>query len=207
MRPLLLRLRPRLGLLLVLACLQIDGARAVAQQGSLTGSRPGPAGSDAYLQRQLRSLERGGTSPESDAILLRRTQRDLNTQSRGVYLSPNQARIQRDLDRVGRDLRREQLDAATAQSPARPRGERLPGSIDDAAVLPSFGGTVTLGRLVGRAESAIAEGRRVQARSDLATARSLVAAVDPSSPEDGRELIDLQARMTDLERLLADGDG
>ncbi len=205
MRPLSLRVQSGLGLLMVLALFQIDGARAVAQQPGLTGNRPGPVGSDAYLQRQLRTLERGGTSPESAAILLRRTQRDLNTQSRGVYLSPNQARIQRDLDRVGRDLRREQLDAATAQPPVRPRGERLPGSIDDEAVLPSFGGTVTLGRLVGRAESAMAEGRRGQARSDLATARSLVAAVDPTSPEDGRALADLQSRITDLEWQLTDG--
>ena len=105
-----------------------------------------------------------------------------------MYLTPEQARIQRDLDRVGRDLQREQVDAATAQPPARPRGERLPGTIDDAAALPSFGGTVTLGRLVGRAESAMAEGRPVQARSDIATARSLVGSVDPSSPEDARTL-------------------
>ena len=188
---------------LALALLVLEGAAADAQQRSLTGGGPAPAGSDAYLQRQLRTLERGGTSPNSAGILLRRTQRDLISQGRGVYLTPEQARIQRDLDRVGRDLQRERLSTATAQPPAQPRGERLPGTIDDAAALPSFGGTITLRRLVGRAESAMADGRSGQARSDIATARSLVGSVDPSSPEDSRDLHELEARMTTVERRLA----
>lgn len=190
---------------LVLALSVLHGTDALGQQRSLTGGRPAPAGSDAYLQRQLRTLDRSTTSPGSADILLRRTQRDLVSQGRGVYLTPEQARVQRDLDRIGRDLQRGQIDAATGQPPAQPRGERLPGTIDDDAALPSFGGTVTLGRLVGRAETAMAEGRPGQARSDIATARSLVGAVDPSSPEDGRALLDLQARMSSIEQRLAGG--
>ena len=96
-------------------------AAAGAQQRSLTGGRPAPAGSDAYLQRQLRTLERATTSPGSAEILLRRTQRDLISQSRGVYLTPEQARIQRDLDRVGRDLQREQARARRRRNPRRAR--------------------------------------------------------------------------------------
>ena len=188
-----------------LAAALLVGFDAGAQQGSLTGGRPAPAGSDAYLQRQLRTLERSTTSPSSADILLRRTQRDVISQGRGVYLTPEQARVQRDLDRVGRDLQSRRIDAATVQPPTRPRGERLPGTVDDTAALPSFGGTVTLGRLVGRAETAMAEGRPGQARSDIATARSLVDAADPSSPEDTRALSDLQARMSAVEQRLASG--
>jgi hypothetical protein len=194
-----------LTLALALALSMMPGADADAQQGSLTGGRPAQAGSNAYLQRQLRTLERSGASPGSAEILLRRAQRDVISQGRGLYLTPEQARIQRDLDRVGRDLARPQRDARTSQPPALPRGERLPGTIDDDAVLPSFGGTVTLGRLVGRAESAMAEGRPGQARSDIATARSLVDAVDPSSQQDSRALQDLQARMSAVEQRLASG--
>jgi hypothetical protein len=189
----------------VLAAAFLDLAEAGAQQRSLTGGRPAPAGSDAFLQRQIRTLERAASSPGSADILLPRTQRSLTTQSRGVFLTPEQARLQRDLDRVGRDLQRPRTDAAAAQLPARPRGERLPGTIDDAAALPSFGGTATLTRLVGRAETALAEGRTRQARSDLATARSLVAAVDPGSPEDGGAIRALQGRIAAVERQLADG--
>jgi hypothetical protein len=182
---------------------------AAQQGGSLTGARPGFTAGDAQLQRQLRSLERRGTgSPASAAIQLRRAQRDLVGQSRGVALTPDQARIARGLDRVGRELRQDRGDAATLQPPARPRGERLPGSVDDDAALPSFGGTVTLGRLVGRAETALAQGRRDQARSDLATARSLVGATEPGRAPDGSAaLADLQARMTALEGRLAASGG
>jgi hypothetical protein len=178
---------------------------AMAQQNSLTGGRPAPVGSDAYLQRQLRTIERARSSPESAEILLRRTRRDLTGQSRGVFLTPEQARVQRDLDRIGRDLDRQGRAVDTAPAPARPRGERLPGTIEDQGALPSFGGTLTLGRLVGRAEGAIADGRTIQARSDIATARSLVGSVQPGSPDESRALAELEARMTAVERLLADG--
>lgn len=191
--------------MLAAAASVLASSEGLAQQSSLSGGRPAPAGSDAYLQRQLRTLERSASSPSSADILLRRAQRDIITQGRGIFLTPEQARIQRDLDRVGRDLQRQRLDAVTTQPPTRPRGERLPGTIADDAALPSFGGTLTLGRLVGRAESAMAEGRPGQARSDLATARSLVGAVDPSSPDDTRALTDLQARMTVVEQWLANG--
>jgi hypothetical protein len=190
---------------LVSLALVMPALSAAAQQGSLTGGRPAPAGSDAYLQRQLRTIERARSSPESAEILLRRTQRDLTGQSRGVFLTPEQARVQRDLDRIGRDLDRQGRAADTAPAPARPRGERLPGTIADEGALPSFGGTVTLGRLVGRAEGAIADGRTTQARSDIATARSLVGGVQPGSPDESRALAELEARMTAVERLLAGG--
>jgi hypothetical protein len=200
------RLRTRLlGAVVALASAMAPAAELCAQQRSLTGTLPGAAGSDAYLQRQLRSLEAGGTSLESMNIQLRRAQRDLITQSRGVAFTPEQARIDRGLDRVGRELHRQQINALTAQQPALPRGERLPGSIDDRAPLPSFGGTPTLGRLVGRAETALTEGRRDQARSDVATARSLVDAVDSSSAEARRALTDLEARMTAIEAQLGGG--
>jgi hypothetical protein len=176
-----------------------------AQQGSLTGARPPPAGADAYLQRQLRTLERGATSPESAEILLQRTQRDFTSRSRGVYLTPEQARAQRDLDRIERDLRGAPGRVATTPLPARPRGERLPGTIDDVGALPSMGGTVTLGRLVGRAESALADGRPQQARSDLAAARSLIGGASAGSPEEAAALTEIEARMDAVERTLAGG--
>ena len=52
------------------------GTEAMAQQRGLTGSE---SSSDAYLQRQLRSLEQhdSGNSPESAAIQLERARRDL----------------------------------------------------------------------------------------------------------------------------------
>ena len=193
--------------LALLALLAGAAGDAWAQRGgSLTGGRPPPAGSDAYLQRQLRTLDRSRASPGSAEILLRRTQRDLVTQSRGVYLTPEQARVQRDLDRIERDRRDRSPGQATLQPPARPRGERLPGSIDDTGALPSMGGTLTLGRLVGRAETALADGRTAQARSDLATARALVGGVQPQGAAEAAELADIQARMGAVERRLA-GEG
>ena len=167
---------------------------AAQQSGSFAG-RPPPAGGDAYLQRQVRTLERAGSAPGS-AILLRRAERDLIGQSRGVFLSPEQARVRRDLDRIGREQQPARLSAEGGPAPALPRGDRLPGSVVDDAALPSLGASTTLTRLVGRAEAALAEGRTNQARSDLATARSLSAGAGPAG---------LEARMTALERRLDEG--
>jgi hypothetical protein len=176
---------------------------AVAQQRSLTGS--GGLAGDAYLQRQLRSLERRDGSVGGASLQLQRARRDLVRQSGGVAFTPEQARINRGLDRVGRELQRRDLDASAAQPLARPRGDPLPSTIGEDQPLPSFGGTVTLGRLVNRAEAALANGRPVQARSDLAAARSLVGSVDATSPETSRDLDALQARMAAVEAQLSGG--
>ena len=197
-------MKPRAQLVGVMAVLLLQSADLAAQSGSLTGTRPAPAGSDAYLQRQLRTLERGGTSPGSAQILLQRTQRDLTSRSRGVYLTPEQARVQRDLDRIERDMRGSPSRTGVP-APLPLLGERLPGTIDDAAALPSMGGTVTLGRLVDRAERALADGRPQQARSDLAAARSLMGGFTAESPAEAAQLTELQARMGAVERTLAGG--
>jgi hypothetical protein len=180
-------------------------SQPAAQQRSLTGS--GSLAGDAYLERQLRSLEhRDAGSTGGDASLqLQRARRDLVRQSRGVAFTPEQARINRGLDRVGRNLQRQNLDATAVQPLARPRGDLLPSTVGEDQPLPSFGGTVTLGRLVNRAEAALANGRPGQARSDLATARSLMGSVDTTSPENSRALDGLQARMADIEVKLPGG--
>lgn len=189
----------------LLVAVLLWSAGAQAQQGSLTGR--GNGAGDAVLQRQLRSLEQGGAaSPDAAAMQLRGAQRSLLQQGRGTAFTPEQARISRGLDRVGRGLRQQELDAATAQPPARPRGERLPGTIAQEPLLPSFGGTTTLGRLVGRAEAALAAGRPAQARSDLATARSLMGGVDTTRPGDKEALAALQDRMSAIDTQL-DGTG
>ncbi|MFL5333456.1 MAG: hypothetical protein ACJ8H8_09820 [Geminicoccaceae bacterium] len=206
MRPSILGLTGRHLWILLLAAVLLSGAAGRAQQGSLTGR--GNGANDAYLQRQLRSLEsHDASSPEAAGMQLRRARRDLVVQSRGMAFTAEQARINRGLDRVGRELEQQQLDAATAQAPAKPRGERLPGTIAQDPVLPSFGGTTTLGRLVGRAEAALAAGQSAQARSDLATARSLVGSVDTTSPAEKQALSALQGRMAAIDTRLADKGG
>ena len=76
---------------LALALLVLEGVGAGGAAAQPDRRWPGAAPLDAYLQRQLRTLERPGTSPDSAGILLRRTQRDLISQGRGVYLTPEQA--------------------------------------------------------------------------------------------------------------------
>lgn len=191
----------------LLAAALLSGAVAQAQQGSSLTGRNNGAG-DAYLQRQLRSLEgRDSSSPDAAAMQLRRARRDLVQQSRGTAFTGEQARINRGLDRVGRELQQQELDSSTVQAPAQPRGERLPGTIAQEPLLPSFGGTTTLGRLVGRAEAAIAAGQPAQARSDLATARSLVGSVDTTSPGEKQALAALQNRMAAIDGKLAGTGG
>jgi hypothetical protein len=206
MRPSILGLAGRHLWMLLLAAALLSGAAGRAQQGSLTGR--GNGANDVYLQRQLRSLERrDGSSPEAAAMQLRGARRALVEQSRGTAFNAEQARINRGLDRVGRELEQQRLESATAQAPATPRGERLPGTIAQEPLLPSFGGTTTLGRLVGRAEAALAAGKPAQARSDLATARSLVGSVDTTSPAEKQALSALQGRMAAIDTRLAGSGG
>src|SRR3954465_4007686 len=109
-------------LILCLSAGLLLGTEAMAQQRSLTGPE---SSSDAYLQRQLRSLEqrKNSNSPESAAIQLERARRDLVGQSGGVAFTPEQARISRGLNGVNRDLQRQRLEPSTTQPLARPRGD------------------------------------------------------------------------------------
>lgn len=174
----------------------------MAQQQGLSGAN------DAYMQRQLRSLQGSvRSSPESTALQLQRARRDLIQQSRGVALTPEQARLNRGLDQIERQLRQERSSAVRV--PPRPvtTDEPLPSSYGTDQPLPSFSRSATLRRLVGRAETAVAEGRPDQARSDLATARTLLAGVEPTDPEGDPELVSIQARMTAIEARLGDPNG
>ena len=75
------------------------GTPAVAQDRSLID--PG----NAYLQRDLRSLERRNDGPSAGAALqLQQTRRDLIRESRGVYFTQEQAQIFRGLNRVERGI-------------------------------------------------------------------------------------------------------
>lgn len=172
-----------------IGALSVD--RAGAQQPDLTGAN------DAYMQRQLRSLQGSvRSSPDAAALQLQRARRDLIQQNRGLVLTPEQARLNRGLDQVGRQLQQEGSPAS--RIPPRPATVRepLPSSYGTDQPLPSFNRSATVGRLVGRAETALAEGRPDQARSDLAAARSLMEGVEPSDPDGGSDLASLQARMT-----------
>lgn len=164
----------------------------------------GGIGGDAYLQRQVRALDanqRGGSLSSSQ---LRQTQRDLITQSKGVDFTTQQGQIQRDLDRIQRERSWQATTGERPQPPALPRSEGLPGTIDDTSGLPSFSSALTVSRLLGRAQDAIAAGRTGQARSDLATARNLADGISPQSDADRATAADLQARMADLTRRLGD---
>jgi hypothetical protein len=185
----------RLGLSAVWAAALLAGPGAAQQQG-LTAN-------DIYMQRQLRSLEGSvRSSPDSAALQLQRARRDMIQQSRGVAFTPEQARLNRSLDQVGRQLRQERTSVVGVPPRPATTEEPLPSSYGTDQPLPSFNRSATLGRLVGRAETAIAEGRPAQARSDLATARSLMMGVEPTDPDGGTELTSIQARMTALEARL-----
>jgi hypothetical protein len=185
--------------------LALPGA-ALAQSGREPDAfRLGGIGGDAYLQRQIRALDadqRGG-SLSSDQ--LGQTQRDLITRSRGVNLTPEQGRLQRDLDRIQQERAWQATTGERPPIPPRPaHDERLPGTINDQGGLPSFSGAATAGLLVGRAQDAISAGRTGQARSDLATARALVDGLGGDNAAERATIVDLQARMADLSRRLGD---
>ena len=190
------------GVLALVLCLATP---ALAQQRpGLTGYQPGGAASDAYLQRQVRQLDADRLTGTGSSLQLRQTQRDLITRSRGVALTPEQARIQRELDRIGRDLQWQETTDHPVQAPATPRGDRLPSTIDDTGGLLSFGGAMTVSRLLGRAQNAMAEGRTGQARSDLATARTLAQDLSPASDAERATAAGLQSRLADLTRKLGE---
>jgi hypothetical protein len=175
----------------------LSGESASAQQPSLINP------SDAQMRRELRSLEgQVGSSALGTDLQLQRARRDLVSRSRGVALTPEAARIDRGLDQVGRDLQRQDLDAAQPTAPSPPRAEPLPTSYREGVPLPSIDAATTVGRLLGRAEQAIGEGRAAQARSDLATAHSLMTGLDASAPVAAA----LQTRITAVEARL-DGSG
>ncbi len=179
--------------------------RAQAQNGRGFGTfTPGGIGADAYLQRQIRSLDADQRAGSLSAGRIGQTQRDLITRSKGVNLTPAQSRIQGDLDRIRQEQSWQATAPNRAQPPSRPRSERLPGTIDDESGLPSFDGAQTVNRLLGRAQDAITAGRTVQARSDLAAARSLADGLDPGNDSERATVADLEARMDDLTRRLGD---
>ena len=60
---------------------------------------------------------------------------------------------------------------------------------------------------MSRAEVALANGRSDQARSDVATAHSLVGSVDAGRPDENWALAELQARMADIEARLGRAGG
>lgn len=193
----------RQGRLIAILVSALAGASPASAQSSvgIGGYGRGGAATNTYLQRQIRALDadqRAGTVSSSQ---LQRTQRELISRSRGVALTPEQARIQRDLDRIGSNLTAKPAAGVPPTLPL-PPGARLPGSIDDDGGLPSFRGATTVGRLLDRAQDAIAGGRVGQARSDLATAQALAQDLDPTTQAEQAELSDLQGRMADVRRRL-----
>lgn len=199
-----LSLALRFGMALALG-LALPGA-GLAQTGREPDTfRLGGIGGDAYLQRQIRALDadqRGGSLSPGQ---IGQTQRDLITRSRGVNLTPEQSRLQGDLDRLQQERSWQATTGERPPIPTRPAaGDRLPGTIDDEGGLPSFSGTATAGLLLGRAQDAIAAGRTGQARSDLATARALVDGFGGDDAAERATIADLQARMADLSRRLGD---
>ena len=89
------------------------GTPAVAQDRSLVD----PA--NAYLQRDLRSLERRTDGPSAGAALqLQQTRRELIRESRGVYFTREQAQIFRSLNRVEREVRPPETFKDEREAPA-----------------------------------------------------------------------------------------
>lgn len=195
----------RVGLMLAIAfALGLPGsARAQTGRGSDLFTLGG-IGGDAYLQRQVRALDANQRGGSLSSGQLRQTQRDLITQSKGVNFTPEQGRIQSDLDRIQQQRSWQATTGARSRPPVLPRGDRLPGTIDATGGLPSFSSAITVNRLLGRAQDAIVAGRTGQARSDLATARNLADGLSPQSDADRATVADLQARMADLTRRLGD---
>ena len=194
--------------------LVVVGQPAGAQQRSLID--PG----DARLRRELRSLEnRLETSPRGAGLQLDRARRDLIREGRGVDFTPEEARIDRGLDRVRRELQqRERPDLREPRLPA-PGGERrlprsyageppdggLPLSYSEGASSIAPGGSnnlVTVARLLNRADTALGAGRAAQAQSDLAAARGFLSQVEPDGPMAERRA-QLQSRLADLEQRAA----
>ena len=105
----------------------------------------------------------------------------------GVYFTQEQAQIFRSLNRVRRAARDIQSRPALSLP-------SLPTSLRDNGPLSSMDDGTLIRRLVARAEAAVAQGRPAQARSDLATARSLMPGVDPDLALLHATLAEVQAR-------------
>jgi hypothetical protein len=165
---------------------------AAARDWSLTNS------GDAHLWREQRSLESRVAGASSRAILpLEHARRDLICQSCSVRLAQERARVDRRLDRVERELRPEQFMDSGRPS-ALPRVTSPTKGLRDGGPLPSTGDDALIGRLLGRARTAMAQGRTAQARSDLATARSLITGVGPAEADVDPDRVLLQARLAKL---------
>lgn len=159
----------------------------------------------AHLRRDMRQLQQQlRTSPESVQGEINRVRRNLIRESRGVYFTPEQARINRGLNQLESEVARQRLEEEPPSPLVPPRGDDLPSSYGDDAPLPSMRRELTLtGRLLDRAEEGLAEGRVSQAASDLATARSFLGSTVAEDNPLAAEVGQLQARMQNLERRLA----
>jgi hypothetical protein len=174
---------------------------AAAQERSLID--PG----EAQLQRQVRSLENRASGGPGAELQLRRARQDLIRESRGVFFTPEEARIDRDLRRIGRDLRRRPTTAA--EPPPELTESELPKSYEaEPPRSGRHGSVVTVTRLLNRAENALEANRPGQARSDLSTARGFLDDLDPKAPATRDAYAKLQARLEGLrKRIDAAGDG
>jgi hypothetical protein len=210
--------KPRRGSMLLALLAVLEAGLSCGPAGAQERSLLDPG--EARLRRELRSLEnRLETSPRGAGLQLDRARRDLIRQSRGVDFSPDEARIDRSLDRLGRELRRRERAAPRQTRPDlpragddlprsyadQPRGDGLPRSYGDEGPSTAPGGSnnlVAVAQLLNRAESALDGGRTAQARSDLAAARGFLGEVLPESPVAERRAT-LQARLESLEQRAA----
>ena len=177
---------------------------AAAQQSSL--SDPG----NVQLQRQLRSLNNRMTGGPSADIQLRAAQQAYLAQTSGTMLTPQQLQAQRDLARVGRDLRQRPTGAPVGQQSAVLSAAPLPRSYGDDELADSRpqDSATTVDRLLDRAEVALKEKRPVQARSDLSAARGLLDDVDPNATGSKATYQKLRTRFDSLaQRVAASGNG
>jgi hypothetical protein len=155
-------------------------APAVALDGRDSLVDPGRA----HIRRELRRLERqaptDGRGVAREAERLRRSP-DLGPAYRA---DPQDLRLDRELRQLG--VR--PPPAAPAALPPEPR--RVPSFEAAEPLAPARDRLWTVGQLVGRAEGSLLTGRTAAARSDLATAQRLWAALghDQTDGPDGREL-------------------
>ena len=175
-----------------------------AAQGRSSLTDPGTA----HLRRDLRSLgNRAGSGSPGGDVDLQRTRRELLRQGRGVYFTPEQARIDRELNRLrrGQALPGQKLPPELEVLPNEP----LPNSYGNDGPLPSMRrGLGTATRLLDRAEAALAAGRPTQAQSDLASARGFLGGVPADATGLTAERAALQDRMDGIvARLAAAGGG
>ena len=156
----------------------------------------------AHLRRDLQQLEQElRTSPESvDQGDVNRVRRALVREGRGVAFTPEQARINRRLDRIQGAVARRQLEEELPAPTESARGDPLPSTYGGGAPLPSMRRVLVMTEhLLDSAEEGLGDGRVHQAASDHATARGIL---DGAGAADGAlvaEIDRLQARMLSLE--------